>query len=158
MKEKNVLILIIIALLVVLATLGTYTIFTLDSNSNPDTNIIVSNNNTNITEAMPKAKTWNKIDSFSGTLDQSTTRSYNSKNPVKIVASGRGYDNSGDNFLRVMVYDDSNRLGYIFLEWTGTKLREKKSDSIQFTENKVYNIDVASHEMESWTVTIYEYY
>ncbi len=160
--NNKILIGVIIALIIVVAILGTYAFVTLNNNNISDTNndtyinTVPSSSVNNISSE--NTKSWHKIDSFNGVGDYQISFNNNGGNRIKIVSSAMPIKNYADNYMYTSVSKSGNTVGSSQLSWNSKSAVATKSDTIEFSGSGNYNIYISAYELQYWDLEIYEYY
>ena len=161
-SNQKILIGVIVALLIVIAIVGTYAFVTLsDNNSNSDATSSSSDDgvsNSYISNSSNvNTKTWYKVDSFNGVGDYTITLN-SGGNRMKVVSSAMPIKNYADNFMDTTVTKNGNTIGSSQLSWNSKSAVATKSDTIEFSGAGTYYIYISAYELQYWNLEIYEYY
>ncbi|MCL2156662.1 MAG: zinc ribbon domain-containing protein [Methanobrevibacter sp.] len=143
----------IVALIIVIAIIGTYVFIGGDNDSNINT---VSDSSVSDSSNV-NTKSWHKIDSFHGVGDYSITLNVG-VNPIKIVSSAMPTKNYASNFMETTVGQYGYTVGSSLLSWESNSALAKKSENIEFSGSGTYFIYISAYELQYWDLEIYEYY
>lgn len=169
-KTSKKLFLVIIILLILLITgLGVFiknSYFNDPTNIDTNINSDVENSPINNTNNTANAA-WHSILTYSGGISNNyETHDFSSKNgKIKVTFSGLPLENFGDNSLEVYVVKYYNNGGAITwvgdssISWGSTSAVKTKEGTLKInSEAKKYSIQITPTNMESWTVTVWDYY
>jgi len=148
MDKKYIMMSIIVALLIVIAVIGTYAYVVSTERDNSSDDSYVSNVET---------KSWHKIDSFNGVGDKTITLNV-AENKMRVVSSAMPIKNYADNYMYTTVSNNGYNIGSSQLSWHSKSAVATKSDEIEFSGSGTYQIDVSTYELQYWNLEIYEYY
>lgn len=133
-----------------------------NTSSDPDQALSLRENSTPKTEQAPKQTTyqptWHKVNTFTGPGNE--YRSFSIKgNKFKVTMSAVPMINYDYNYLDVFVYRDGYVIDSGFLSWGPRENPGKKEHVIQVSNGPgMYEIIIAPIELESHTVTVWDYY
>ncbi|MCL2687000.1 MAG: zinc ribbon domain-containing protein [Methanobrevibacter sp.] len=163
-NNQKILIGVIVALLIVIAIVGTYAFVSLNNNDN---NSDISNNGGSSVDGVSNSyvsdssnvntKTWHKIDSFNGVGDYIVTIN-GGGNRMKVVPSAMPIKNYADNFMYTTVSKNGNTIGSSQLSWNSKSAVATKSDTIEFSGSGTYRVYISAYELQYWNLEVYEYY
>ncbi|MCC7550819.1 MAG: zinc ribbon domain-containing protein [Methanobacterium sp.] len=101
---------------------------------------------------------WHQVTSFSGTGDDYRTFSIKGER-FKIVMSATPTLNYNTNYMNLDIMGSSGTIGSGNLNWGPTDSLTTKEKTVEVTGNPgTYASDVTTKDLESWTVTVYDYY
>ncbi|MFU2192252.1 zinc ribbon domain-containing protein [Methanobacterium sp. MZD130B] len=148
---------LILAVVVLVGVLGVTAGLLLQSNNNPTT----MNTPSSVSESGEKITykaDWHKVTSFSGISDD--YRSFLIKGQqFKVVMSATPTLNYNTNYMNIDVSDTSHILGSGEVNWGPTDALSSKEKTVKVTGPPgTYWVYVTSKDLESWTVTVYDYY
>ncbi|BDZ71455.1 zinc ribbon domain-containing protein [Methanobacterium petrolearium] len=149
--------LLIVVIVALVAILGITAGLLMQSNQDANT----ANDQLSVSESQEhvtyKAE-WRKVTSFSGVDDD--YRSFTIKgDQFKVVMSATPTMNYNTNFMNIDVSDLTGIIGSGELNWGPTDALTTKEKTVKFTGSSgTYDIHVSTKDLESWTVTIYDYY
>jgi len=151
--------LLIVVIVVLVAVLGIAAGVLMQSNQ--DANTAAGNDQVSVSESQEKVTykaEWHKVTSFSGIDDD--YRSFTIKGEqFKVVMSATPTLNYNTNFMNIDVSDLSGIVGSGELNWGPTDSLSTKEKTVKFTGSPgTYYLEVSTKDLESWTVTIYDYY
>lgn len=120
-----------------------------------------NNTQTSVSESSEKVTykaDWHKVTSFSGIDDD--YRSFSIKGQqFKVVMSATPTMNYNTNFMSIDISDTSGIIGSGELNWEPTDALSSKEKTVKVTGPPgTYWVDVLTKDLESWTVTVYDYY
>ncbi len=150
---------LIVAVVILVGILGVTAGMLLQSDKN--TISTADENQPSITESDEKVTykaDWHKVTSFSGSGDE--YRSFKIRGQqFKVVFSAMPMLNYNTNFMSIDVYDASGIIGSGEVNWGPTDALTNKEKTVKVTGPPgTYTVDVLTKDLESWTVTIYDYY
>jgi len=149
--------LLIVAVVVLIAILGVAAgaLMTMNKDStSANTPVSVSQSPEQVTY---KAD-WHQVTSFSGVSDD--YRSFSIKGQrFKMVMSATPTMNYNTNFMNVDISGTSGIIGSGNLNWGPTDALTNKEKTVEFTGPPgTYYSQVTTKDLQSWTVTVYDYY
>lgn len=150
--STKVLIVVCIVLVVALGiTAGALFLNKGTSNNNP-----VSVNQSS--EQVTATADWHQLTSFSGSGDD--FRTFQTKGQrFKVVMSATPQLNYNTNFMNVDISGNGQILASGNLNWNSTDALTTKEKTIEVTGSPgTYTSHVTTKDLQSWTVTIYDYY
>jgi len=162
--NNKILIGAIIALILIVAVIGTYAVVTTLNNDNNDSDSAVDSSvdtgpGSSVSDASNvNTKSWHKIDSFSGSGDYQITFNNNNGNKIKVVSTAMPIKNYADNYMYTTVSKNGYNVGSSQLSWNSKSAVATKTDNIQFSGVGTYYIDISAYELQYWNLEIYEYY
>jgi Tfp pilus assembly protein PilV len=160
--NNKILIGVIIALVIVVAIVGTYAFVTMNEDNSSDTsndNSIDTTPSSSVSDAFNvNTKSWHKVDSFTGVGDYQITFNNNGGNRIKVVSSAMPIKNYADNYMYTTVSKSGYSVGSSQLSWNSSSAVATKSDTIEFSGAGTYYIDISAYELHYWDLEIYEYY
>lgn len=150
---------LIVAVVVLVGILGVTAGLLLQSDKN--TMLTSDNNQPSVTESGEKVTykaDWHKVTSFSGTRDDYRLFSIKGQQ-FKVVMSATPMLNYNTNFMSIDVSDTSNIIGSGELNWGATDALSNKEKTVKVIgQPGTYWVNVVTKDLESWTVTVYDYY
>ena len=150
---------LIVAVVVLVGILGVTAGLLLQSDKNAT--MTPDNGQTSVSQSGEKVTykaDWHKVTSFSGTDDD--YRSFNIKGQqFKVVMSATPMMNYNTNFMSIDISDTSGIIGSGEINWGPTDALSSKEKTVKVTGPPgTYWVDVLTKDLESWTVTVYDYY
>jgi len=147
--------LLIVVCIVLVVVLG-ITAGTLFLNKGTSTNNPVSVNQS--AEKVTATADWHQLTSFSGSGDD--FRTFQTKGQrFKVVMSATPKMNYNTNFINVDIKGNDQILATGNLNWGSTDALTTKEKTIEVAGSPgTYNSHVTTKDLQSWTVTIYDYY
>lgn len=101
---------------------------------------------------------WHQVTSFSGVVDG--YRSFSIKGQrFKVVMSATPTLNYNSNWINVFIQNSNDVLTSGNLNWGANDALTSKEKTIEFSgPSGTYSCRVATKDIQSWTVTVYDYY
>lgn len=128
---------------------------------NQGSKTVPNNTQTSVSESQEQVTykaDWHQVTSFSGVSDD--YRSFSIKGQrFKIVMKATPTLNYNTNFMNVDISGTSGIIGSGNLNWGPNDALSSKEKTVEFTgPSGTYYSDVSIKDLESWTVTVYDYY
>ncbi|KUK72735.1 MULTISPECIES: zinc ribbon domain-containing protein [Methanobacterium] len=148
--------LLIVAVIALVAILGVFAGAWVMNPSKTPANTPVSVNESS--EKVTYQADWHQVTSFSGVSDD--YRSFQIKGQrFKVVMSATPTLNYNTNFMNVDVSGTSGIIGTGNLNWGPDDALSSKEKTVEFTGPPgSYYSQVTTKDLQSWTVTVYDYY
>ena len=114
---------------------------------------------TQSSSAQPYQPTWHKVATFTGSTDDYRTFSIRG-NQFKITMSAVPMITYSENSLMANVFDKSGYMvGTGTINWGSTENPDKKEYVIPVSQGAgTYSASIYAYDLESWTMTVWDYY